>query len=181
MTWRETRARIREDRERLCAYLDADGGGRTVPLWMTPSFQAVVLQRLSHHFYSGGNRLLGRFFWHMNLMLTGADISMICDIGGGFLLPVPIAIVLVTGRIGRNCTVWPQSGIGGGMRASADIGGGPGLPVLGDGVELGWGAFIMGPVRVGNGARIGALSIVVRDVPDGGEVMPGERQMPRGS
>ena len=73
MTWRETRARIREDRERLRAYLDADGGGRTVPLWMTPSFQAVVLQRLSHHFYSGGNRLLGRFFWHMNLMLTGAD------------------------------------------------------------------------------------------------------------
>jgi len=140
MTWRETRARIREDRERLRAYLDADGGGRTVPLWMTPSFQAVVLQRLSHHFYPGGNRLLGRFFWPMNLMLTGGDISMICDIGGG-----------------------------------------PGLPVLGDGVELGWGAFIMGPIRVGNGARIGALSIVVRDVPDGGEVMPGERQMPRGS
>ena len=176
MNWRETRARLREDRDRLRAHLLAEGGHRTLPLWMNPSFQAVALQRLSHLFYSRGYRLLGRFLWHSNVMLTGADLSMICDIGGGFLMPVPAGIILISARIGRNCTVWPQGGLGGGMRSNADIGGGPGLPVLGDGVELGWGAIVMGPVRVGNGARIGPLSLVTRDVPDGGNVPPGEGQ-----
>ena len=179
MTWRETRARMREDRKRLHSFFDGEGGGRTLPLWMNPSYQAVVLQRLSHFFYARNARILGRLFWHANLMLTGADLSMMCDIGGGFVLAVPAGVVLVTGRIGRNCTIWPQAGIGGGMRSSTNIGGGPGLPVVGDEVELGWGAIVMGPIRLGDRARIGPLSLVIRDVPDGGEVPPGERQTTR--
>lgn len=52
-----------------------------------------------------------------------------------------------------------------------DIGGGPGLPVLGDGVVLEAGAIVLGSVRIGESARLGPRTITLKDVPLGVEVM----------
>lgn len=69
-------------------------------------------------------------------------------------------------------------GIGGG-RSDVDRGAGPGLPVLGDDVELGFGAVILGPILVGDRVRVGPRTILTRDVPDDTDVWPGETRRRR--
>ena len=97
-------------------------------------------------------------FWSI---VTGADIPLNCDIGGGFLLLHPNGVVIFPGSvIGPNCLVFQQVTIGvGGPK--------PGAPVLGGDVEIGAGAKILGGVHIGDHARIGANAVVLQDVPPG--------------
>ena len=180
ITWSETQTRLRADRQRLVEHLAAEQGEPQRFLALHPSYQAVFFHRLSFYFFDHGHRLVGRFFWHINLLLTGCDIPPRCDLGGGLLLPVPLAVTLV-GRFGRNCTVHAHVGVGGGSRRRDDIGAGPGLPVIGDGVEIGLNSLVVGPVRIGDGAHIGPGCLVTRDVPAGAEVMPVPRPTSGGS
>jgi serine O-acetyltransferase len=94
-------------------------------------------------------------FWSI---VTGADIPLNCKIGGGLLIPHPNGIVIHPGaEIGVNCLIFQQVTLG-----SRDQ---PGLPVVGGHVDIGAGAKILGPVRVGEHARIGANAVVTADVP----------------
>lgn len=95
-------------------------------------------------------------FWSI---VTGADIPLNCEIGGGFLLLHPNGVVIFPGSvIGPNCLVFQQVTIGvGGPK--------PGAPVLGGDVEIGAGAKILGGVHIGDHARIGANAVVLQDVP----------------
>jgi serine O-acetyltransferase len=97
-------------------------------------------------------------FWSV---VTGADVPLDCQIGGGLLLPHPNGIVIHPGAtIGVNCLLFQQVTIGtGGPR--------PGCPVLGGHVDVGAGARILGGVRIGDHARIGANAVVLQDVPAG--------------
>jgi serine O-acetyltransferase len=70
-------------------------------------------------------------------------------------------IVNPRARIGRRCLIRPQVVIGGAGDGSH------GVPVLGDDVEIGVGAKILGGIRIGDGARIGANAVVLADVPAG--------------
>lgn len=166
--FRETRDRLAADRIRLREALAVRTDLARGALWLLPSYQAVWLHRWSHFFFERGNRLLSRFLWHLNVLLTGADISPLTDLGGGFVLIYPVSTV-VLGKAGRNLTVVGHGGFGGGM-SSVDIGAGPGLPVFGDNVCLELGAFVLGPVRVGHNVEIRARSLVTADVPDNCEV-----------
>lgn len=174
ITWSETRARLRRDRERLLARFAERPEELPRPLWMHPSWQCVVLQRLSFFFASRGSRLLGRLFWHWNLLLTGADIAMVSDFGPGLIVLVPSGCVLVC-NAGRDLTLQAMVGVGGGTSRNTDIGAGPGVPSIGDRVELGWNSLILGPVRIGDGARVGALALITRDVNAGAIVPDGAR------
>ena len=175
VTWRETRKRLHADRERLLDYREQELGWRPSVLWLDVSYQSVALGRLMFLCLSRGHPLLARFFWQLNIVLTGCDISMLSDIGGGFVVARPLCVT-IAGRLGQNCTVHGPGGVGGGTGRRDDIGAGPGLPVLSDGVELGPGAIVLGPVTIGAGARIGASSVVTRSVPAGAVVPPGERK-----
>ncbi len=166
---RETRARLADDRARLRDHFSARPELAASAIWLLPSYQAVWLHRWSHFFFQRGNRLVSRLLWHLNLLLTGADISPLSNIGGGFVLVYPVCTI-VLGKAGRNLTLFGHGGFGGGM-ALADIGAGPGLPVLGDNVRLQLGAFVLGPVRVGHNVEIFARSLVTADVPDNSEVL----------
>jgi serine O-acetyltransferase len=135
-----------------------------------PSYQAILLHRLSHFFFVGGHRLLGRFFWHLNLILTGADISPLSRVGGGVVLLHPIS-TQIFGVVGEGCTFWGAGGIGGG-RSAQNIGAGPGLPVVEDGVVFCTRAVVLGPVRVGARSEIGPGCIVYRDLPPGSRIEP---------
>lgn len=174
ITWTETRARLRADRARITTLLAEREGGAPRLLWLHPMYQCVLLHRLSHFCYRRGHRMAARFFWHLNLLCTGCDISMLSDIGGGFVATHPAAVGMM-GKAGRNCTVFGPGGIGGGTPNPADIGGGPGLPVLADDVTIAPGALVLGPVRVGRGAWIGAGAIVTRDIAEGACLAPGWR------
>jgi serine O-acetyltransferase len=172
ITWSETRARLREDRAQLARLLIDSEGSAPRFLWLHPSYQCALLHRLSHYCFRHGHPYAARFLWHLNLFLTAGDISMLSDLGGGFVPVHPSGITMV-GAAGRNCTVVGPGGIGGGTPRKDDIGGGPGLPVLGDDVTLAPGCLVIGPIRVGHGVFVGAGAIVSRDIADGASLAPG--------
>jgi serine O-acetyltransferase len=107
-------------------------------------------------------RLLSRYwalqhrFWSV---ITGADIPLNCDIGGGLLLTHPNGVVICPEAvIGPNCLIFQQVTVGlGGSK--------PGAPVLGGHVDIGAGARILGGVKIGDHALIGANAVVLQDVP----------------
>lgn len=164
LRWRETRARIRADHRRFVAMRREqrpDAPGRA---YLHPAFLAVLLYRLSNHLYRAGHPWLARLFWHLNLVLTGADISEPADIGEGFVVPTPAGVAIM-GVAGRNLTVMACSGLGGEMGRRDDIGAGPGLPVLGDDVTMEPHTGALGPIRIGDSVRICAGAVVTGDVP----------------
>jgi serine O-acetyltransferase len=96
-------------------------------------------------------------FWSV---ITGADIPLNCEIGGGLLIPHPNGIVIhPNAKIGVNCLIFQQVTIG-----TRD---GPGVPVIGGHVDIGAGAKVLGLIQVGPHARIGANAVVLTDVPAG--------------
>jgi serine O-acetyltransferase len=96
-------------------------------------------------------------FWSV---VTGADIPINCQLGGGLLLPHPNGIVIHPNAIiGPNCLIFQQVTIG-----SRD---GSGSPVIGGHVDIGAGAKILGAVTLGSGTLIGANAVVLQDVPAG--------------
>ena len=97
-------------------------------------------------------------FWSV---VTGADIPLNCNIGGGLLIPHPNGIVIHLGaQIGVNCLLFQQVTVG-------SVEDGRGLPRIGDHVDIGAGAKILGPVSIGSHARIGANAVITRDVDAG--------------
>lgn len=97
-------------------------------------------------------------FWSM---VTGADIPLNSQIGGGLLIPHPNGIVIhPDAEIGHNCLIFQQVTLGlsrGSSRA----------PQLGAGVDVGAGAKIIGPVTIGDCAQIGANAVVTQNIPSG--------------
>jgi serine O-acetyltransferase len=164
LTWRETRLRLRADRERLRAVL-ADVGRPAGALWAHPSYWCVAMYRLANHFDRRGHNWLGRIFWHLNLVLTGADINPPADLGPGLVVLSPAGVAIM-GTAGRNLTVMACAGLGGETGRHEDIGAGPGLALLGDDVVLGPHTAVLGPVRVGSRVRLQHGLVLTRDVPD---------------
>jgi serine O-acetyltransferase len=98
-------------------------------------------------------------FWSV---VTGADIPLDTKLGGGLLMPHPNGIVIhPDAEIGPNCLVFQQVTIG------TD---GRGVPRIGGHVDIGAGAKLIGPITIGDDARIGANAVVTRDVPPGATV-----------
>jgi serine O-acetyltransferase len=94
-------------------------------------------------------------------IVTGADIPLNSQIGGGLAMPHPNGIVINPGAtIGPNCLILQQVTVGYGGRI-------PGNPTIGGHVDIGAGAKILGGVTIGDHAKIGANAVVLCDVPPG--------------
>lgn len=131
-------------------------------------YQASCLYRLSRYAFEREWRAAAWFLWIANIWWTGADITPSSQIGDGLYMPQPNGVV-IAGAVGRCAALGRQVVIGGLTRApTADIGAGPGLPVLGDSVTVESRASVLGPIRIGDGARIGP-GCVVRTSVDPGE------------
>ena len=105
-------------------------------------------------------------FWQV---VTGADIPLSCEIGGGLLLPHPNGIVIHDDCvIGVNCLIFQQVTLG----ATAS-----GVPTMGGHVDVGAGAKLVGGITIGDHARIGANALVLSDVPRGATVVAAAAQM----
>lgn len=165
MTLKQTLARLRADRERLSQFLVSLGSENPGRLFLHPSFLCVLFYRLANHSYRRGHRLTARFFWHLNVILTGADISAPNDLQGGLLIVSPPGTAIMA-KAGRNLTIMPCAGLGSELGRWEDIGAGPGLPVVGDDVTMEPHSGILGPIRIGSRVRIGAGIAVTVDVPD---------------
>jgi len=109
----------------------------------TPIFKTVCVLR--HRFWSA---------------VSGADIPINATIGGGLLIPHPNGVVIhPKAEIGINCLIMTQVVIG----MSDDAG----LPTIGNAVDIGAGAKILGSINIGSRSRIGANAVVISDVPPG--------------
>lgn len=97
-------------------------------------------------------------FWSV---ITGADIPINCQLSGGLLIPHPNGIVIHPGSVvGVNCLIHQQVTIGVNRRSSQPA-------IIGAHVDIGAGAKIIGNIRIGHDALIGANAVVVKDVEAG--------------
>ena len=123
---------------------------------------ALLLQRVAHRLHHRGWPLAARLFTRLGRHLFAAHLAPEAEFGPGCYLGYGGLGVIVHGhaRIGRDVLLSPHVVLGG--RSGL-----PGAPVIGDGVKIGVGAKVLGPVRVGAGALIGANAVVVKDVEPG--------------
>jgi serine O-acetyltransferase len=144
-----------------------------------PGFQALLFHRFAHWLWQHRWLLAGRFVSHVGRVLTGIEIHPGARIGKRVFMDHGMGIVIgETAEIGDDCTLYQAVTLGG----TSLTPGAKRHPTLGNGVIVGSGAQVLGPFRVGDGARIGAAAVVLKEVP-GGATMVGNpaRQVARPS
>ena len=155
--------RLRED---VRAVFDRDPAARTVWEVVTcyPGLHALVWHRaVVHRVWGLGLRWLARWLAHWGRWLTGIEIHPGATIGRRVFIDHGMGIVIgETAEIGDDSTLYHGVTLGG-----TSWNKGKRHPTLGRGVVIGAGAKVLGPIQVGDGAKIGSNAVVVRDVPAG--------------
>ena len=151
----------------LIAYLDSvksrDPAARSRwDVLFYPGVWALALHRVAHWLWEGHLYFVARLVNHFARFLTAIDIHPGAKIGKRFFLDHGFSVIGETAEIGDDVTIY-QSVTLGGTNPSTGVGG-KRHPTLCDGVVIGSGAQILGPVEVGEGAKIGANSVVTKDV-----------------
>ena len=128
-----------------------------------PGFHALLMHRLAHGVWGAGFKWLGRFISHLGRWLTGIEIHPGATIGRRFFIDHGMGVVIgETAEIGDDCTLYHGVTLGGTSWAK-----GKRHPTLGKGVVIGAGAKVLGPITVGDHAKIGSNAVVVKAVPPG--------------
>jgi serine O-acetyltransferase len=129
--------------------------------------QALLAHRLAHALRGAGVPLLPRVIAYLTRAVTGVEIHPAAEIGRGFFIDHGSGVVIgETARIGDRVTLYQGVTLGGtGFQR------GKRHPTLGDNVTVGSGAKLLGPIAVGDGAKVGANTVVVEDVPPGATVV----------
>lgn len=126
-----------------------------------PGFHAVLWHRLAHWFYRRGLLLVARIISQMSRALTGIEIHPGAKIGRRFFIDHGMGVVIgETALIGDDCTLYHGVTLGG-----TSWNKGKRHPTLERGVVIGAGAKVLGPITLGEGAKVGSNAVVVRDVP----------------
>ncbi len=158
--------RIREDIQ--CVF-ERDPAARSVWEVLTcyPGFHALQMHRFSHSLWRLRLRWLARFMSHIARFLTGVEIHPGAIIGRRVFIDHGMGVVIgETAEIGDDCTLYHGVTLGG-----VSWNAGKRHPTLGRGVVVGAGAKILGPFTVGEGAKVGSNSVVVKPVPPGATVV----------
>jgi len=135
-----------------------------------PGAWALAFHRVAHWLYGGRLFFLARFINHLARLLTAIDIHPGAKIGRNFFIDHGFTVIGETADIGDDVTIYQNVTLGG-TNPSAGVGG-KRHPTLCDGVVIGSGAQILGPITLGAGAKVGANAVVTRDV-DPGATMVG--------
>jgi serine O-acetyltransferase len=129
--------------------------------------QALLAHRVAHALTGAGVPLVPRAIAYLSRAVTGVEIHPAARIGAQFFIDHGSGVVVgETTEIGRRVTLYQGVTLGGtGFQR------GKRHPTLGDDVTVGSGAKLLGPISVGDGAKIGANTVVVEDVPPGSTVV----------
>jgi len=158
----------------LIAYLDSvksrDPAARSRwDVLFYPGVWALGLHRVAHWLWGGQLYFAARLVNHFSRFLTAIDIHPGAKIGERFFLDHGFSVIGETAEIGDDVTIY-QSVTLGGTNPTAGIGG-KRHPTLCNGVVVGSGAQVLGPIGVGEGARVGANAVVTKDVASGSTVV----------
>lgn len=156
---------FREWREDIRCVFQRDPAARTTFEVLTtyPGVHAIIAYRLANRLWRRGWRYPARLLAFLARLVSNVDIHPGATIGARFFIDHGACVVIgETAEIGADVTLYHGVTLGGTSWRK-----GKRHPTLGDGVLVGAGAKILGPISVGAGARVGANSVVVEDVPAG--------------
>lgn len=126
-----------------------------------PGLQAITLHRLTHRLWNAGIPFVPRLLSQFGRFFTGIEIHPGAQIGRGFFIDHGMGVVLgETTSVGDRVTLYQGVTLGG---TGKQIG--KRHPTLGNDIVVGVGAKVLGAITIGDGARIGAGAVVVKDVP----------------
>jgi serine O-acetyltransferase len=156
-------SRLRED---IAVVFDRDPAARTrwEVLTCYPGLHALVWHRaVANPLWRMGLRWLARWMAHWSRWFTGIEIHPGATIGRRVFIDHGMGIVIgETAEVGDDCTLYHGVTLGG-----TSWNKGKRHPTLGRGVVIGTGAKVLGPLLIGDGAKIGSNAVVVRDIPPG--------------
>ncbi len=161
---KEIRADVKAARERDPA---AQGVSAFEILTSWAGVQALLAHRAAHALFEAGVPLLPRAIAYMTRSVTGIEIHPAARIGKEFFIDHGSGVVIGETAVIGNCVTLYQGVTLGGTGFQR----GKRHPTLGDNVTVGSGAKLLGPIAVGDGAKIGANTVVVEDVPPGATVV----------
>ncbi len=156
---------FRELREDIRSVFDRDPAARSFWEVLTcyPGIHALIMHRLAHWLWSRRLRWLGRFTAHLSRMLTGIEIHPGATIGRRFFIDHGMGVVIgETAVIGDDVTIYHGVTLGG-----TSWNKGKRHPTLEDGVVVGAGAKVLGPIVISAGAKVGSNAVVTKPVPVG--------------
>jgi serine O-acetyltransferase len=154
----------------LVGYLDSVKARDPAPrtrweVLLYPGVWALAFHRLAHWLYRGELYFLARVINHFGRFLTAVDIHPGATIGRNFFIDHGFVVIGETAVVGDDVTIYQSVTLGGTNPTNGVAG--KRHPTIGDDVIIGAGAQVLGPIMVGNRARIGANAVVTRDVPEG--------------
>lgn len=158
--------RLKED---IACVFERDPAAQSVLEVLTtyPGVHAILIHRLSHTCWKAGYLWFARFIAHIGRGLTGIEIHPGARIGRRFFIDHGMGVVIgETAIIGDDCTVYHGVTLGGTTWSK-----GKRHPTLHNGVVIGAGAKVLGPIEIGSGARVGSNSVVLKSVPAGATVV----------
>lgn len=161
---KEIRADVKAARERDPA---AQGVSAFEILTSWAGVQALLAHRAAHALLEAGVPLLPRLMAYLSRSVTGVEIHPAARIGNEFFIDHGSGVVIGETAVIGNCVTLYQGVTLGGTGFQR----GKRHPTLGDNVTVGSGAKLLGPIAVGDGAKIGANTVVVEDVPPGATVV----------
>ena len=158
--------RLRDD---IASVFERDPAARSTWEVLTcyPGLHALYIHKLANWLWRHGLRWLGRVTSHIGRFLTGVEIHPGARIGRRVFIDHGMGVVIgETAEIGDDVTLYHGVTLGGTSWAK-----GKRHPTLGKGVVIGTGAKVLGPIMIGEGAKIGSNAVVVKDVPPNATVV----------
>jgi serine O-acetyltransferase len=132
-----------------------------------PGVQAVLAHRVAHALVDVGVPFAPRAIAYVSRTVTGVEIHPAANVGDALFIDHGMGVVIgETADVGANVTLYQGVTLGGTGFAT-----GKRHPTLGDNVTIGSGAKLLGPIEVGHGAKVGANSVVITDVPPNSTVV----------
>ena len=154
----------------LIEYLDSIKARDPAPrsrweVLLYPGVLSVGMHRIAHWLFRGELYFLARLINHFARFLTGNDIHPGAVIGRHFFIDHGFIVIGETAVVGDDVTVYQHVTLGG-TNPTGGVAGNR-HPTIGNGVIIGSGAQVLGPITVGDRARIGANAVVTKNVPEG--------------
>lgn len=136
--------------------------------WTAQGFWVMVVYRFGRWRYTIKSKIIRKFFsliykvlFKFMQIITGIELPCEAVVGDGFVID-HFGGIVISGyaKFGNNCRI--RNGVVVGLKNLNDVA----APVLGNNVDIGTGAKILGSIRIGNNVNIGANAVVISDVPD---------------